>query len=103
MVPVSTQDLSKQSCRESETTLGVLTLHIFPMSGYTNKQQKLKFRVVLLLNWLPVKAREPFCSTIYKTRLCGSWKNIIQGRFNEVTLPAYKYAYLHARTCVMQI
>ena len=31
--------------------------------------------------------------------LCGGWKNVIQGCFTEVTLPAYRYAHLHTFTC----
>ena len=29
------------------------------------------------------------------------WKNSIRGRFDEVTLPAYECAYLHAHTHVL--
>ena len=31
--------------------------------------------------------------------VCGGWKNVIQGRFNKVKPPAYRYTYLHTRTC----
>ena len=30
------------------------------------------------------------------------WKNIIRGRFKEVTPPANEYAYLHTHTRAMQ-
>ena len=35
--------------------------------------------------------------------MCGSWVNVIQGHFNDVTSPAYEYAYLDVYTCAMQI
>ena len=35
--------------------------------------------------------------------VCGGWKNVIQGHFNEVTPPAYRYAYLHTHAHAMQI
>ena len=36
---------------------------------------------------------------IYILFMCGSWSNVIQERFDEVTQPAYEYVYLHAHTC----
>ena len=38
-----------------------------------------------------------------QTTVFRSWKNVIWGRFNEVTQPTYEYAYLHAHTRAMQI
>ena len=31
--------------------------------------------------------------------VCGTWKNVIQGPFNEVTPPVNKSAYLHIHKC----
>ena len=33
----------------------------------------------------------------------GGWKNVIRGPFNEVTPPAYRYAYSHPQARGMRI
>ena len=36
---------------------------------------------------------------VKKQTMCGGGKNVVQEHFNKVTLPAYRYAYLHIHAC----